>query len=141
MGILGPPFPWLQKVVPVRIGLKHFQSTGFFFSFRKVAKRRHTCLKMEYPVRNLYLLKRPQIEEKLFFWGSSRQICVRIQFQEFVEIMSSIKSKSAQGCSPPGLHQQISKGNTTLVGLQVLDFLRGNSTRVGTVRVEDYRRT
>jgi hypothetical protein len=24
MGILGPPFPWLQKVVPVRIGLKHF---------------------------------------------------------------------------------------------------------------------
>lgn len=24
MGILGPPFPWLQKIVPVRIVLKHF---------------------------------------------------------------------------------------------------------------------
>jgi hypothetical protein len=23
-GILGPPFPWLQKIVPVRIILKHF---------------------------------------------------------------------------------------------------------------------
>lgn len=24
MGILGPPFPWLQNIVPVRIVLKHF---------------------------------------------------------------------------------------------------------------------
>jgi hypothetical protein len=28
VGILGPHFPWLQKIVPVRIGLKHFLCTG-----------------------------------------------------------------------------------------------------------------
>ncbi len=47
---------------------------------------------------------------KLAFWGWCRHIYAYwLQFSEFLEINSPVKSKSAQGRSPPWLHQEIEK--------------------------------
>jgi hypothetical protein len=67
---------------------------------------------MEFSVTNIpFFLKTisPKMARKLFcFLGGCRHIYAYwLQFYEFLEIMSSVKSKSAFGCFPPSHHGEI----------------------------------
>jgi hypothetical protein len=67
--------------------------------WRNIAKWRHSLLKKDYSVTNsLFFEKniRQKATENWFFWGWCRHIYAYwLQFSEFLEINSPVKSKSA----------------------------------------------